>query len=374
MAINIKSKTGRVALATRPEPYWERISAGCHLGFRAGAGTWVAKHRDAATGVRLTHALGEFADFDQAATAARAWFEQVNQGVATDATVQGACDAYVAKLDAAGRKAAAKDAKGRFKRLVNDKRFGSIKLAGLRKAHVEAWRDAQIKDAGEGEALRKAKDSANRNLATLKAALNAAHAADLTTSDRAWKLVDKYAQVGQRRRDAFLSVEQRQALIAVCPADLAALVKAALLTGFRPGELAKLTASDVASGTGTVRVPGGKTGHRDAAVSSAALAFLKAQAKDKLPLAPLLTRTDGKAWDKDAWKKLFDAARAEAKLPPAVVLYSCRHTAISEMIMGGMDSLAVAKLTGTSVAMIESNYGHLTSTHLQQQLDRVSIL
>lgn len=370
MANNIKSKTGRAALAPRREPYWERIAAGCHLGYRAGADTWVAKHRDAATGARLTHALGEFSEFDQATIAARVWFKQVSHGVTADATVKSACDTYVAKLEAAGRKAAAKDAAGRFKRLVNDKRFGSIKLADLRRAHVETWRDAQIKGA---EDLRAAKDSANRNLATLKAALNSAHAADLTSTDRAWRLVTKFKDVGQSRRDAFLSREQRQALLAACPIDLAALVKAALLTGFRPGELAALNVEDVVSSTGTIRV-NGKTGFREVTISAQAIAHFKECAKDKLPKAILLTRADGKRWDKDSWKVAFDIVRTKAKLPPATVLYSCRHTAISEMLMAGMDSLAVAKLTGTSVAMIESSYGHLSATHLQQQLDRVSIV
>lgn len=373
MAKNITSKTGRAALAPRREPYWERISAGCHLGYRAGADTWLAKHRDAATGKRTIHALGEFSDFDQAAAAARAWFERVSHGVTADATVQYACDEYVAALEAKGRKAAAKDAAGRFKRLVTGTKFGSIKLADLRKHHIESWFNAQIKGKTEGEALRKAKDSANRNMATLKAALNAAVTADLTVSDRAWKVIKKHQDVGQSRRDAFLSHEQRKALLDACSADLAVLVKGALLTGFRPGELAALNVGDVISGTGTIHV-NGKTGPRDVVVSAKALAHFKECAKDKLPLAPLLTRADGKRWGKDDWKKLFDAARTKAKLPPAVVLYSCRHTAISEMLMAGMDSLAVAKQTGTSVAMIESNYGHLTSTHLQQQLDRVSIL
>jgi len=367
---SIKTATGRAALAPRREPYWERVAAGQHVGFRAGAGTWVAKHRDAVTGARLIHALGELPSFDAAVTAARAWFAQVGQGVTTDSTVKGACDAYVAKLNAAGRKAAATDAAGRFRRLIDSSKFGAIKLSDLKKHHIEAWRDAQIKDADD---LRAAKDSANRNLASLKAALNAAHAGDLTSSDRAWRLVTKFKDVAERRRDAFLSRDQRQALLDACPADLAALVRAALLTGFRPGELAALNVGDVVSGTGTIRV-NGKTGSREEVVSAAALAHFKLCSRDKLPAAPLLTRADGARWGKDSWKKMFDAARTAAKLPAAVVLYSCRHTAISEMLMAGMDNLSIAKLTGTSVAMIESNYGHLSATHLSAQLNAVSIV
>jgi len=370
MAASIKTATSRNALVPRREPYWERVAAGQHVGFRAGANTWVAKHRDAATGARLIHALGEFPSFDAAVTAARAWFARVGQGVTTDATVKAACDSYVAKLNAAGRKAAAADAAGRFRRLIDGSKFGAIKLADLRKHYIENWRDAQLKDADD---LRAAKDSVNRNLASLKAALNAAHAADLTSSDRAWRLVTKFKDVAERRRDAFLSRDQRRALLDACPADLAALVRAALLTGFRPGELAALNVGDVVSSTGTVRVRG-KTGAREVVVSAQAHAHFKECSKDKLPAAPLLTRADGARWGKDSWKVAFDIARTAAQLPAAVVLYSCRHTAISEMLMSGMDSLSVARLTGTSTAMIESNYGHLQASHLQAQLNAVSVL
>jgi hypothetical protein len=41
------------------------------------------------------------------------------------------------------------------------------------------------------------------------------------------------------------------------------------------------------------------------------------------------------------------------------------------MIMGGMDSFVVAKVTGTSVQMIESNYGHLRHDKVRDKLDSV---
>jgi len=55
-------------------------------------------------------------------------------------------------------------------------------------------------------------------------------------------------------------------------------------------------------------------------------------------------------------------------------MYSLRHTAISEMILAGMDSFIVAKLAGTSVAMIEANYGHLRHDVVTAKLDRVAML
>jgi len=84
------------------------MAAGCQLGFRkmtaTPAGTWVAKYR-ADDGKRATKSLGEFEDlpksqrYDAAAKAARAWFEHMGKdGARTDATVQQACERYVAFL------------------------------------------------------------------------------------------------------------------------------------------------------------------------------------------------------------------------------------------------------------------------------------
>ena len=93
--------------------------------------------------------------------------------------------------------------------------------------------------------------------------------------------------------------------------------------------------------------------------------------QSKTPSAPLLTTNYGQAWNKDSWKKPFREAASKANLPAGVVLYSLRHTAISEMIMGGMDAFMVAKLTGTSVAMIEKNYGHLSHDVVIAKLDKL---
>ena len=55
-----------------------------------------------------------------------------------------------------------------------------------------------------------------------------------------------------------------------------------------------------------------------------------------------------------------------------MTIYSFRHLWISEMLMAGVDIATVAKMAGTSIAMIEKVYGHFTNDHFrqaQQQLD-----
>lgn len=378
MANDIDSKTKRDKLAPRREPYWSPLQKGAAVGFRKldnGNGTWVARWRDD-EGKQKYRALGEFDKFDEAAKAARAWVESCETGAKPGVTtVKEACEDYVKALRAEGRHSTAKDAEGRFTRLVYEASIGKLPIDKLRATNVSAWLNDQIEDDEDAdeEDVRRSKDSANRNLATLKAALNRARQHRLVATDAGWATVQKFPKVGAARSDAFLSIEQRKALFDACPTDLAQFVKAALLTGARPGELAALNAGDFDKKLGALTLTG-KTGRRTVAVSAAAAAFLAEACKDKLPAAPMFVTGYGTRWNKDAWKKVFKSAADAAKLPDTVVMYSLRHTAISEMILADMDSFIVAKLTGTSVAMIEANYGHLRHGVVAAKLDRIAML
>lgn len=378
MANLIDSKTKRDKLTPRREPYWAPIKKGWFLGFRkleSGEGSWIARWRDE-DGKQKYRSLGNFESFDKAADAARAWMSSCDQGVSPKtATVTEACKAYALSLEQEGRINTAKDATGRFSRLVYEEAFGKIELDRLRSSHVHKWLVDQIDqdDEADDEDIRKSKDSANRNLATLKAALNRARQNHLVASDAGWVTVKAFAKAGARRKDAFLSLEQRKALLAECSDDLRLLATAMLLTGARPGELATLNASDFDKRLGALTLQG-KTGTRTVAISTAAHQFFAEVGKDKIGNAPMLATAFDQRWNKDVWKKPFKVAADAAGLPVTVVMYSLRHTAISEMILAGMDSFIVAKLTGTSVAMIEANYGHLKHSIVTAKLDAVAML
>ena len=80
---------------------------------------------------------------------------------------------------------------------------------------------------------------------------------------------------------------------------------------------------------------------------------------DKAPDAPPLSRADGKAWDKDAWKWPIENAALAANLPAETTCYAMRHSVITDLVTSGLDRLTLALLSGTSVATIERHYGHL---------------
>jgi site-specific recombinase XerD len=76
----------------------------------------------------------------------------------------------------------------------------------------------------------------------------------------------------------------------------------------------------------------------------------------------------GARWNKDAWKRPIKEAAKVAKLSRATTAYTLRHSVITDLVVGGLDLMTVAKLSGTSVVMIEKHYGHLRAEHARKAL------
>lgn len=379
MKEQIQSKTARDKLEPRREPYFDRIRTGLYVGYRKlpqGEGSWIARRRND-DGKQEYQKLDDCTSYDDALTATLEWASAVESGVVSKGTtVKEACENYVKHLALRKGEKSKADAEGRFKRLVYDAKIGRVQLSKLRTSDLNAWLLAQIEggedDAEDEDDLRRAKDSANRNLASLKAALNLALHDRLVTTDAGWKTVKKFKDVG-RRRQSFLPAEQRNALVSACAPDIQQLVRAMLLTGARPGELANMSVKHFDREQGTLELQG-KTGYRLVSLSTSAITFFEAQTKDKIANAPILATEFGQRWNKDSWKKPFKAAVAAAKLPSSVVMYSLRHTAISEMIAHGVDSFEAARMAGTSTEMIDKHYGHLRHDRMRAKLDAIAIL
>jgi site-specific recombinase XerD len=69
----------------------------------------------------------------------------------------------------------------------------------------------------------------------------------------------------------------------------------------------------------------------------------------------------------------MEAAAAIAGLPPGTVLYTLRHSTITDLVVGGLDLLTVAQLSGASVEMIERHHGHLRADHAAEALARLAL-
>ena len=388
MATKIDTVSSRDKLKIRREPYWHRVSKGCFLGYRkmmAGpGGTWIARLLDHGSGKQSYNALGDFSDmadhlrFDLAKKAADEWFKHRGEGgLATVITVGEACQRYVQKQTDENKPAAAKDLETRFKRwMYPDKKLSTTPVMKLTQGMVNDWRvkltkaPALLQDKSLISTKPKSASSINREMAVFKAALNLAMRDGYATSDNAWKYQLTPIKNATGRRDCYLDISQRRALIASAPADLAALLRALSLLPFRPGAMASLTAGSFDKRLGVLTVGKDKAGgDRKINLPPATSTFFSEQAANKLPAAPLISQANGKFWDKDAWKKPFKKAAAAANLPHKATAYALRHSTITDLIaLHHLDTMSVAQLAGTSVMMIEKHYGHLLQKHASNAL------
>ena len=53
--------------------------------------------------------------------------------------------------------------------------------------------------------------------------------------------------------------------------------------------------------------------------------------------------------------------------------YTLRHSTITELIGAGLDTLQVARMSGTSLQMIEKHYGHLRAGHAATALAALAL-
>lgn len=275
-------------------------------------------------------------------------------------TVREICDHYLRELQSRGRDRTAKDAEYRFRLHVRPP-FSDIRMDKLRARHVKAWRDGL-------DGITPA--TAHRIMSTVYAAFNLAYREGLASDKSAWESVQKPSAQGQRR-ERWLTIEERRALIANCPPDLRAFVMGLLLTAARPGELAACTVANFDPAAGTLRYPSGKTGGRVITLTEETAELCRDQARAKLPGAWLFSRASGEQWSKDGWHRPF--AEAAKVVGAGVTLYTLRHTSISEMIAGGLDPFTVARFAGTSTAMIDKHYGHLLHGRVRDRLAAVKI-
>lgn len=347
-------------LDVRREPYWGApIERGLFLGFRKleDGGTWIARQRDD-DGKQRYQSIGHVASIahDDAVKAARAWAKALDAGVDTSevATVAEACEAYVKDRRQEVGDANANDANGRFERTVYGHALGKVKLAKLRMQQLKDWRAGlDMSDA-----------SKNRTLSALKAALNFAVASRYADASKAveWEQVKPYEVT--KRRDLYLNRKQRQALVQELPEYARPFVRALCLLPLRPGALAAATVGDLDAKRTALRIVKDKAGAgRVIALSPDASKLMREHAKSKLPGAPMIAYPDGSRWTKERWKKPITEAAEAAELPSGVCAYTLRHSVITDMLVGGMDSLTVARMAGTSLAMIEKHYGHLLHDH-----------
>lgn len=390
----IETVRARAGLDARREPYWSRIATKAYLGFRKspdGGGAWVLRVQEEKTGTKSYKALGNFDEvpdherYDTAKKAAIDFLTHLSGGGTKEAINVGeACERLVKKYLDDNREAAAKDAEGRFRRWVHgNKKFAKLPLQKLTSAALDEWRNALAKTPAihQDKSVKcekpRAASSLNRDMAVLKTALNLALEDGYITSANAWTTKLKPVKAATGRRDCYLDIGQRRGLLSHATPDLAILIRAMASLPLRPGAVAALTVGNFDKRLHTLTVGKDKAGKdRKITLPASTAAFFAEQAKGKLPAAPLFARANGMAWNKDSWKYPFKDAVRAAGLPENATAYALRHSTITDLLTDEntpLDTMTVAVLSGTSIAMIEKHYGHLLHNRAAKGLAALAI-
>lgn len=375
----------RDSLKPQREPYWQRLGVGRFIGYRPsakreGCGTWIARAYDEDTQRYRLKALGDYGReasnfrFGLAKNDAEGWCDQVARGgeLRID-TVGDACRRYSHRGG---------DISARFERRVFGDPIAKVQLRKLRKSDVESWRvrleqaPALVSRAKDKPPLTRPRSAAsiNRDMATLRAALNQAYAKGDVSSSAPWREALRPIRNADRQRTKYLDRAQRRLILESLPPDASAFFRTMCLLPLRPGAAAQLKVSDFELRTRQLTIGRDKNGRpRQILLSTPAAEHLAAQTADKLPSAILLSRANGQPWTKESWKiPLKDAVEASG-LESGITAYTLRHSVISDLVTDGLSLLAVAQISGTSVQMIERHYGHLNDEVAAMALSRLAI-
>jgi integrase len=257
--------------------------------------------------------------------------------------------------------------------------LGELQVARLTAERLRAWHEGLARSPARvrtklgaekrtrapksAEERRQRKATANRVLATLKAALNRAYDDGKVPSPDAWRRVKPFRGV-EEPRAGYLEAEQVERLLNSCAPDFRDLVEAALHTGARYGELAALRVGDYKAEAAAVHFPKTKSGRRrDAFLSDEGVAFFDRLTAGREAGEPLLPKADGSTWGRNHQQRPMREACEAATIDPPVGFHQLRHTYASHTLMNGGSLVALAKQLGhTTTRMVEKHYGHLSDT------------
>jgi integrase len=294
-------------------------------------------------------------------------------------TVADAMDAYLEFLE--GNRKTASDARYRIEALIKPK-LGAIEVSALtadklRRWHLDLAKQAPRLRTGSGqpqkfrklgtdaESIRRRRSSANRVLLILTAALNRAWRDGRAASDAAWRRVQPFENVNAARL-RYLTVAEAKRLINAAEPAFRRLVRAALETGARYGELSRLQVHDFNADTGTLSIRTSKTGKpRHVVLTDDGVAFFKQACAGRAGGELLLPKANGTPWKKSHQMRPLAEACTRASIKPAIGIHALRHTWASLAVMAGVPLLVVAKNLGHSdTRMVEKHYGHLAPSYI----------
>jgi integrase len=391
----LESRAAREKLRARGKPYWRELEPGCHLGYRrlsGKPGRWVARHYIGAQSYQ-TETIATADDYSDADGVAVLSYRQaqakirermVERAHAADPdagpySVSKACDDYLDYLRSEGRSdAAIKDATYRVEAFIRPA-LGALEVMKLRASQLRRWRADLAKAAprlrtkvGSKQKHREQSDdrarkaTANRHLTVLKAALNHAFDEEKVPANQAWGRRVKPFEDVETARIRYLQIAEARRLVNACDASFGLMVQAALQTGARYSELARVKVDDFDRDAGTVFIglsKGGKARH--VALSDEGVQFFRQACAGLAGNTLIFRKSDGSVWSKSHQDRPMARACKRASITPKIGFHGLRHTYASLMVKSGAPLHVVALNLGhvskdgqPDVRMVTRHYAH----------------
>jgi hypothetical protein len=377
----VETRTQRLKLQPRRQPYTVRVADGVRLAYRrleTTAGSWSVQVADGKGGSWLQR----FADADDyeesnSDTVLNFWQAQDRArelargnrdvdagGPGKLTTVTMALDCYEADLQIRGADVAVVP---RVRRHLAGRLLDKAVVL-LTPRECRHFRDTLAKKGAPG--------TADRICNALRAALNLAADTDhRITSRTAWEVGLKGIYDATEARNVILLTDQVRRIVeeayTVSP-EFGLLVETVATTGGRVvSQVARLEVQDVQNGPWRLMMPSSKKGRgqkkilrRPVPIPESLAICLRQAGQGHAEHAPLLVKPNGEPWRKSDHARLFARAVEQAGLDSTeVTIYALRHSSIVRQLLANVPIRVVAINHDTSVAMIEKTYSKYIGDH-----------
>jgi hypothetical protein len=377
----LETRTQRLKLAVRRQPYVVRVAVGIRLGYRrnaGGAGSWSAVCADGAgsTWIRKLAIADDYEtsdgknilDYWQASDAARKVGRRTNSDDTGERplTVAEALDQYEADLKAHNQNPDnATTLRGHMKPA-----FAARPVTLLTAKEVYKFRTGLLATGVKPS-------TANRYMHSLCAALSlAARLDERIANTRAWKLKALPDTSEADHVNAVILTEPQVHASIRAAYELAHAfglhVETLAVCGCRPVQARRMIVSDLQDlpdGTWRLLVPSSKKGGRGRQIERrplpvpAGLALrLRAAAAGRASNEPLLLDPSGRPWNKQGHAKPWKQVARVARLPAAATVYRLRDASIIRALLKGIPTRLVASMHDTSTAILERHYARFIQT------------
>lgn len=396
--IKLDSRTARLKLRKRSSPYFVKLGKNLQMGYRRNdmAGTWLARlyngdgtYKRQPLGVAddIADADGvALLDFWQAQEAAQAWAREerfIASGLGTSKpyAISDVVRDYFAARARRGSRGIESDqyqAEARILPSLGGKFVSELFARDIRQWHealaIEPRRlrgKATAPPAEDDDDRRARRATANRVLTILKAALNHAFQDGRVQSDDAWRRVKPFKAV-ESAVVRFLTQEECRRLVNACNPAFRDLVRGALLSGCRYGELIRLQVSDFNPESGTLTVRHSKSGKpRHVVLTDEGIGFLTGLTAGRPPGELIFWRSDGQPWGKSHQQRPLIAASHIARIDPPATFHVLRHTHASHLAMQGVPlGVIAAQLGHADTRVTERHYAHLAPSYVSEAIRR----